>query len=722
VTTVSRFSAAQLVRLGICGPDKILVIPNGHEHTLRYTPRHTAATRAAAGRDTIVLLGSLAPHKNVGAILSMAGELAAIGLRIAIVGSSDPRIFQKGGAPPPAAAANVLWLGPLEGDALAALLQDSLCLAFPSLAEGFGLPPLEAMALGCPVVASDRASLPEICGSAALFAAEADLPPGSGISQPGERRAAASRSRGAGKIAGGGFRWSDSAVAYLEAMARIDQRRANALAVRRRHGPSFIGLAVFAALARHRVAPRQWATLRSHAGAAVRRDGFRPSSALGGATPQVYALFAIALLAATLLRRRAVSGAGDPRPGPICLGGARLIVLAIGGTIMLPRWFAGETVVFVPIQRGYVESPLRPIWRNIAQGGYFALDALLYFAVAVLLLEKPRRALLSKAFFAWCITHTALGLIDLAAKYAGRGDVFAALRTANYATLSGHMVASFPRLTGALPEAAAFAAMTLGCLAFSFSYWRGTGSRIALCLALCDLVLLALSTSSTAYAALPIVCAPLAWRIGRGIVRGRLWGKTYRSRSSVSRSAGVALVVFWIDGPAAFLSPSPLRGHRSPAPRAVSSALISTRSASGTSSIRRASGSGSGARGRPGWAIAVVSQLGLPGAVLMAVLVAVLLRAMAGIRRMPENAALLATGDGVCAGAVGEVVAATLSGGSADPDLSSSSQVAAVTVAAPCRAMSARRMIQATGLSQPTGCSRRCAPSAQVDLTTPRHV
>ncbi|ODT08702.1 MAG: hypothetical protein ABS58_01615 [Mesorhizobium sp. SCN 65-20] len=49
-----------------------------------------------------------------------------------------------------------------------------MCLAFPSFAEGFGLPPLEAMALGCPVVVSDRASLPEICGDAALYAAPDD--------------------------------------------------------------------------------------------------------------------------------------------------------------------------------------------------------------------------------------------------------------------------------------------------------------------------------------------------------------------------------------------------------------------------------------------------------------------------------------------------------------------------------------------------------------------
>jgi glycosyltransferase involved in cell wall biosynthesis len=68
----------------------------------------------------------------------------------------------------------IIWLGRVSNDELAALLKDSLCLAFPSYVEGFGLPALEAMALGCPVVASDRASIPEVCGTAALYAAPDD--------------------------------------------------------------------------------------------------------------------------------------------------------------------------------------------------------------------------------------------------------------------------------------------------------------------------------------------------------------------------------------------------------------------------------------------------------------------------------------------------------------------------------------------------------------------
>jgi len=113
-------------------------------------------------------IGSAAPHKNVGLVLDMADRLAEAGLRIAIVGMSDSRVFKSG--PTSAKARNVHWLGRISDGELVALLGDSLCLAFPSLTEGFGLPALEAMAVGCPVVVSDRASLPEVCGNAALFA------------------------------------------------------------------------------------------------------------------------------------------------------------------------------------------------------------------------------------------------------------------------------------------------------------------------------------------------------------------------------------------------------------------------------------------------------------------------------------------------------------------------------------------------------------------------
>jgi glycosyltransferase involved in cell wall biosynthesis len=61
------------------------------------------------------------------------------------------------------------WLGYVNDSELRTLYANAIAFIFPSLYEGFGLPPLEAMALGCPVLASNAASIPEVCGDAPLY-------------------------------------------------------------------------------------------------------------------------------------------------------------------------------------------------------------------------------------------------------------------------------------------------------------------------------------------------------------------------------------------------------------------------------------------------------------------------------------------------------------------------------------------------------------------------
>jgi len=221
VVTVSRFSASLMETYGLRPRKAIAVIPNGHEHTTRWTPEHTVATASACGPDTIVLLGSNAPHKNVGLILGMADRLAKEGFRVALVGSCDPRVFAN--STQRALPGNVMTLGRLSDDALAALLQNSLCLAFPSFVEGFGLPPLEAMSLGCPVVTSDRTSLPEVCGPAALYADPEDPDAWMACFRRLRREEGLRRSLiAAGREQALRFSWKASALDYLELMAAMD--------------------------------------------------------------------------------------------------------------------------------------------------------------------------------------------------------------------------------------------------------------------------------------------------------------------------------------------------------------------------------------------------------------------------------------------------------------------------------------------------------------------
>jgi glycosyltransferase involved in cell wall biosynthesis len=220
VSTVSGFSKAELVGHGVVPLNRVFVAPNGHEHALRWKPQHSDATRLAASRDTIVMVGSPAPHKNVALILNLADRLADAGLRIAVVGAADPRVYQ---AQVREEAPNIHWLGRVSDGEMAALLEDSLCLAFPSLTEGFGLPALEAMAVGCPVVVSDRASLPEVCGCAALYAPPDD--PSAWFDSFVSLRNSPHLwlemvAKGRARVSA--YSWRAAALRYLEAMAEAD--------------------------------------------------------------------------------------------------------------------------------------------------------------------------------------------------------------------------------------------------------------------------------------------------------------------------------------------------------------------------------------------------------------------------------------------------------------------------------------------------------------------
>ena len=166
LVTVSHFSARMLDEFELCPLEKITVIPNGHEHINRWRPeRSTYASSLPTRRPFVFVLGSRARHKNVEILFEIAKELDAMGLDLLVAGASN-RYFSP---VEQSVASNVHMLGFVTDDDLAALYQNAFCFAFPSLTEGFGLPALEAMALGCPVIASECASLPEVCGNAALY-------------------------------------------------------------------------------------------------------------------------------------------------------------------------------------------------------------------------------------------------------------------------------------------------------------------------------------------------------------------------------------------------------------------------------------------------------------------------------------------------------------------------------------------------------------------------
>jgi len=85
---------------------------------------------------------------------------------VVLTGTTNSRIFRNA---VPEVPSRVRHLGYVSDGELRALYEGAACFLYPSLYEGFGLPPLEAMACGCPVVVSRSGSLPEVCGDAALY-------------------------------------------------------------------------------------------------------------------------------------------------------------------------------------------------------------------------------------------------------------------------------------------------------------------------------------------------------------------------------------------------------------------------------------------------------------------------------------------------------------------------------------------------------------------------
>lgn len=221
ILTVSHFSAGELVKYGIAPADRITVVHNGVDHVLDFGRSADIRQRLELGAPYVVALGSTQRHKNIAVLFRAFAAMPE--MRLVLVGSATREDFAATGLAPPA---NVVFGGKVSDAELRTLLEDAVCFAMPSLTEGFGLPPLEAMLLGCPAVIAPCGALPEVCGDAALTAGPHD-PAGwtRAMTRLSTDSALRARMIAAGRQQAAAFTWLRAGAALVDVLRDVAQAR-----------------------------------------------------------------------------------------------------------------------------------------------------------------------------------------------------------------------------------------------------------------------------------------------------------------------------------------------------------------------------------------------------------------------------------------------------------------------------------------------------------------
>ncbi|MDQ1135687.1 glycosyltransferase involved in cell wall biosynthesis [Microbacterium sp. SORGH_AS 1204] len=168
--TVSEFSRGEIAEHFGVDPQRFTVVYNGADSRFHQG-------EAPAGRPYLLAVSSPNAHKNFARMLSAFERFAQThpDIELRVVGSQTNSFSRQRyeGSP-----AHVRFLGRVDDDELTTLYRGALAFVFPSLYEGFGIPPLEAQQCGCPVIAARAASMPEVLASSAVYVDpydEADL-------------------------------------------------------------------------------------------------------------------------------------------------------------------------------------------------------------------------------------------------------------------------------------------------------------------------------------------------------------------------------------------------------------------------------------------------------------------------------------------------------------------------------------------------------------------
>ncbi len=227
----SRFTEQEVLSHFPEAAGKLHVVYPGIHPRLAVSPRAEVETALNAlltgdGRPYFLFLATLEPRKNLAALLPAYAALPEpIRQRHPLVLVGQMGWQQSALAPllaPMIERGEVRMLGYLRDELLPAVYRRALALVYPSLYEGFGLPPVEAMTAGCPVLVSNVTAMPEVCGDAALYCDPLDV--GSitaGMRRLAEDDALRARLAAAGPARAALYTWEAAATQVLGVMREV---------------------------------------------------------------------------------------------------------------------------------------------------------------------------------------------------------------------------------------------------------------------------------------------------------------------------------------------------------------------------------------------------------------------------------------------------------------------------------------------------------------------
>jgi glycosyltransferase involved in cell wall biosynthesis len=228
IIVISDFIRNEAIQRFGFSPEKLITIPLGVDREIFrvYDPRDLVPTREKyrLPENFILFVGSLEPRKNLERLLLAYQNLEEATRRevklvlVGFKGWENERIvslIRK-------MKSNVSYLGYTPEEDLGKIYNLARLFIYPSLYEGFGLPPLEAMACGCPVVVSNAASLPEVCGEGALYVNHYEVTSiAQGIDRVLKDDALRSLLAAKGRARASQFSWERAAVEHLKVFEEL---------------------------------------------------------------------------------------------------------------------------------------------------------------------------------------------------------------------------------------------------------------------------------------------------------------------------------------------------------------------------------------------------------------------------------------------------------------------------------------------------------------------